>query len=429
MKKTISILIVCSCISMSFTFQNGCEAIYNALMAATAEAWGKVTPGDLNSVENVFGIVVGPNGTINVTRGSDTIIYTPRNSGTTQNLNGLKIQPTTFQPLVIAVGNGGAVTRSTDLGETWGLSTQVTTSNLNAVDISSGVQHCAGDNGVLMISYNMGANWTLQTSGTTRNLKGIGMNGGFVVAVGERGTILRTTNSGQNWINASLPDTTINLYCVSQRTRQNFNATNFYIAGSQGKIYKSTDNGASWSLKISGTANTLRSIYFSGNDSGAVSGDNGTIRITTNAGETWFGDPVFNGLTGTISSISEIPRTTRTFTALSNGNGLYIISENPPFIGINNISSEIPDVFSLSQNFPNPFNPKTVINFQLATSSEVVLIVYDLSGKIIETLVNEQLRPGTYSVDFEGGKYSSGVYFYTMKANEFFETKKMILIK
>ncbi|MBN8583824.1 MAG: T9SS type A sorting domain-containing protein [Ignavibacteria bacterium] len=429
MKKFISILTLCCCISMSFTFSSGCKSIYHTLFAAFAEAFGKVNVGDSNAADFAFGITVGPNGTIYKTSSGDTIIYTPRNSGTSQNLNALKIQPTTFQPLVIAVGNNGTITRSTNLGENWAVSPQVTALNLFAVDISSATQHCAGDNGVLLISYNLGANWTAQQSGTTRNLKGIGMNGGFVVAVGEKGTILRTTNSGQNWMNVSLPDSTINLYCVSQRTRQNFNATNFYIAGSQGKIFKSTDNGATWSLKNSGTTNTLRSIFFSGNDSGAVSGDNGTVRITTNAGETWFSDPVFNGLNGSITSISEIPRSSKTFSALSNGSGLYLISEDPPFIGIKNISNEIPKEFSLLQNYPNPFNPVTNIQFQIKQSSEVKIVIYDVNGKELQTLVNQKLNAGTYSADWNAANSSSGVYFYKLTADDFTQTRKMVLVK
>jgi len=284
---------------MSFTFRGCFPDFYLSVYQMYLLQFGIIFSGD-ESTENVFGIGIGNSGLIVTSYGIDKIIFTPKNSGTTQNLNGLKIQPTLYQPLVTAVGNNGVITRSTDQGETWTVSPAVTSSNLYAVDISGGVQFAAGDNGVILISWNHGATWSIQQSGTTRNLKGIGTTGGPVVAVGEKGTILRTTNSGQNWINVSLPDTTINLYCVSQKTRQNFNATNFYIAGSQGNIYKSTDNGTTWSLKNSGTTNTLRSIFFSGNDSGAVSGDNGTVRMTTNAGETWFSDTIFNGVSGSI---------------------------------------------------------------------------------------------------------------------------------
>lgn len=416
---------------MSFTFREGCAGIlYGVLVNYLSHASGQSGAGDGN-VNTPFNIAVGSNGSIMKSSGSDTLNYVVKSSGTTQNLNFVRIQPTTYQPLILAAGNNGAVVRSTDQGETWNLSPQITSSNLHASDITSGVQYCAGDNGVIMISYNLGANWILQTSGVTRNLRGIGTNGGGgnVVAVGEKGTILRTTNSGQNWINLSIPDTTINFYCVSQKTRQNFNATNYYIAGSQGKIYKSTDNGTTWSLKNSGTTSTLRSIFFSGNDSGAVSGDNGTVRITTNGGETWFTDPAFTGLSGTITSISEMQRSSRTFTALSGGNGLYVISADQPFVGITSTGSQIPADFSLFQNYPNPFNPVTNIKFQISKKSNVNISIYDINGQLIEILVNQSLSAGEYSADWDAANYSSGVYFYQMRAGDFFQTKKMIIIK
>lgn len=384
-----------------------------------------------SQTDNTFGLGVGNNGTIIKTVGNDTINFTYRNSGTTQNLNVLRIQPTTFQPLVITAGNNGTLIRSTDQGETWILRPLSVTSNLFALDISSATQHCAGDNGTLLISYDLGANWMQQSSGTTRNLRGIGMNGGYVIAVGEKGTILRTTNSGQNWLNVSLPDTTINLYCVSQRTRQNFNATNFYIAGSLGKIYKSTDNGATWSLKSSGTTNTLRSIFFSGNDSGVVAGDNGTVRMTTNAGETWFSDPYFNSVTGSITSISQMPRSARTFTAISNNTKLYVASvdSNLVVLGVQSVSSEVPKNFSLSQNYPNPFNPATYIKFAIPKSGFVKLTVFDMLGREIETIINQNLSAGTYKADWNASGYSSGIYFYKLETDRYSKTKKMVLTK
>ena len=414
---------------MSFTFKEGCAGIlYGVLVNYLSHATGQSGAGDGN-VNTPFNIAVGSNGSIVKSTGSDTINYVVKSSGTTQTLNVVRIQATVFQPLIMAAGNSGTVVRSTDQGETWFVTPQATSSNLFAVDVNSGAQFCAGDNGVILMSFNMGTNWMVQSSGTNRNLKGIGMYGGLVVAVGEKGTIVRTTNSGQNWINVSLPDTSINLYCVSQRTRQNFNVSDFYIAGSQGRIYKSTDNGATWSLKNSGTTNTLRSIFFSGNDSGAVSGDNGTLRLTTNAGETWFSDPVFAGLTGTITSIAEMPRTTKTFTALSNGNGPYIISENPPFVGINTISSEVPKGFDLSQNFPNPFNPVTNFRFAIQSSEFVNLTIFDLLGREVETLADQELPAGIYTVQWNAANYPSGIYFYKISAGKFQQTKRMVLVK
>ncbi len=109
-----------------------------------------------------------------------------------------------------------------------------------------------------------------------------------------------------------------------------------------------------------------------------------------------------------------------------NSGGIYT---NPAVIGIEKISETVPSGFSLSQNYPNPFNPNSKIKFQIAKVSNARLIVLDALGREISTLVNEQLKPGTYEIDFDGSKYSSGVYFYKLTAGDFIETKKMLMVK
>lgn len=98
-------------------------------------------------------------------------------------------------------------------------------------------------------------------------------------------------------------------------------------------------------------------------------------------------------------------------------------------IGIRPISSSLPKEFSLSQNYPNPFNPKTIINFQLPMFRNVRLIIYDVLGREVAILVNQQLKPGTYEVDWDASDYPSGVYFYKLISESFIKTKKMILLK
>jgi hypothetical protein len=98
-------------------------------------------------------------------------------------------------------------------------------------------------------------------------------------------------------------------------------------------------------------------------------------------------------------------------------------------IGITNIGSEIPSEFTLRQNYPNPFNPATNINFSITKADFVKLVVYDITGREISMLVNEQLTAGSYNVDFDASQLPSGTYFYRLTAGEFTETKKMILIK
>ncbi len=85
--------------------------------------------------------------------------------------------------------------------------------------------------------------------------------------------------------------------------------------------------------------------------------------------------------------------------------------------------------YHLYQNYPNPFNPSTTINYQIPKISFVTIKIYDVLGNEIATLVNEEKPTGSYEVDFDGSELTSGIYFYQLKAGNFVETKKMILMK
>ena len=85
--------------------------------------------------------------------------------------------------------------------------------------------------------------------------------------------------------------------------------------------------------------------------------------------------------------------------------------------------------YSLAQNYPNPFNPATVISYQLATAGKVTLKIFDVLGKEVTTLVNEEKSAGSYSVKFNAVNLPSGVYFYCLKSGGFVETKKLLLLK
>ena len=89
----------------------------------------------------------------------------------------------------------------------------------------------------------------------------------------------------------------------------------------------------------------------------------------------------------------------------------------------------LPTEFSLCQNYPNPFNPSTKISWQSPVSSHQTIKVYDVLGNEVATLVDEFRNAGSYEVDFNASKLSSGVYFYQLNAGEFIQSKKMILIK
>jgi hypothetical protein len=97
--------------------------------------------------------------------------------------------------------------------------------------------------------------------------------------------------------------------------------------------------------------------------------------------------------------------------------------------GIQNTNNQIPNKFSLEQNYPNPFNPTTNIKFAIPSTGLVKLVIFDILGREVETLVNEVKVAGNYTVDFNASALSSGVYFYRIEAGNFTMTKKMLLVK
>lgn len=98
-------------------------------------------------------------------------------------------------------------------------------------------------------------------------------------------------------------------------------------------------------------------------------------------------------------------------------------------IGIQNISTEIPKEYKLYQNFPNPFNPTTNINFDIIRNGNVRIIVYDLLGREVETLVNQDMSAGRYKLDFNAVNYASGMYIYKIVTSDFVDVKKMLIVK
>jgi hypothetical protein len=88
-----------------------------------------------------------------------------------------------------------------------------------------------------------------------------------------------------------------------------------------------------------------------------------------------------------------------------------------------------PRTFALDQNYPNPFNPSTIISYQLPINSEVRLVIYDMLGRELQTLVNTRQNAGRYQAQFNAASLSSGAYFYRLSAGTFAETKKLMLVK
>ena len=117
----------------------------------------------------------------------------------------------------------------------------------------------------------------------------------------------------------------------------------------------------------------------------------------------------------------------------TNGGGLAIYHEGG-IVSVNNRKENLPAGFVLYQNYPNPFNPSTTIKYAIPAinnreATKVKLVVYDLLGREVATLVNGEKSAGSYQAYFDGSALTSGLYFYKLQAGNFIQTRKMLLIK
>jgi len=99
------------------------------------------------------------------------------------------------------------------------------------------------------------------------------------------------------------------------------------------------------------------------------------------------------------------------------------------YTGINDLLSDLPATYELYQNYPNPFNPLTNIKFALPKAAEVKIDVYNILGQHVATILDTKKPAGYHLINFDAGRLSTGLYFYTIRADHFSEVKKMMLVK
>jgi uncharacterized delta-60 repeat protein len=176
-------------------------------------------------------------------------------------------------------------------------------------------------------------------------------------------------------------------------------------------------------------------VYVTGYSDGGGSGnDYATLKYNNTGQEEWL--IRFNGA-GNGSDIANTVRVDTmgnvyvTGSSFGNGTANDIVtikySQSPTFV--NQISSILPEEYYLFQNYPNPFNPSTTISWQLPVGSRQTLIIYDVLGNEVTTLVDEYKPAGSYQIEFDASSLPSGIYFYKLQSDNYVKTKKMILMK
>ncbi|MFC2093983.1 YCF48-related protein [Bacteroidota bacterium] len=394
-----------------------------------------------------------------------------QNSGTTQTLRGFHFFDSNTG---IVYGINGVILRTTNAGQSWilhpiGINEWFTSINF----INENTGYITGHK-YLLKTTNRGVNWETTFFSNADGFTSIAFfddNTGYLFGY-HCDYSFRTTNGGSNWnqLCTSFPQNGgASIYYCSQKindtlilvggavttTHTSPGASFFWakrdsitpgypwsdgsfvsaiiMAGNSGigyafrtgEILKTTNYGFQWSITplIWGSMNFYNEnlgLYFRGQ------GNHYLIYYSTDRGTQWIlRDSILFYNYNTINSLKYITQDI----AVAVGDSGKILRNNNYSIGIKLISKIIPNNYSMSQNNPNPFNPTTKIKFDLPKSTQAKLIIYDILGREVTTLVNEKLNAGSYEVEWSAGSYPSGIYFYRITTKDFSQTKRMILIK
>ena len=252
----------------------------------------------------------------------------------------------------------------------------------------------------------------------------IGVNSLGHIFAGTDARIFRSTDNGLTWIRSdSGVVVTGVIWSLAMNSAGDVFAGDgggFFVG--PGSVYRSSNNGNYWTQ----TPMTNRSVLslainssghiFAGTDSGVV--------ISTNNGNS--GTRINSGLT--VLRVYSIAIDSAGYAFAGTGGG-GIFRSTQPTTSVLQSGNRAPTSYVLHQNYPNPFNPRTTIGFDVPHTANIALKIFDLLGREIVTLMNQPLRPGEYKVEWDASNFPSGVYFYRVEAEDFVQTRRLIVLR
>jgi len=339
--------------------------------------------------------------------------------------------PTSWYRKIYSPGIGGfsttGIQQSTDGGVTWAGNKAYSTYSLGVANLdvfeTGGITYLTANSNIMK---NSGSGWsTIYTGSPTGNIYFADANTGFVSTYSSGlKSVLYTSNGGINWITYPTGSTK-NIESVYLRT-----SGLGFIGCDSALLLKTTNFGINWEqIPVSNNLH-VQNIRFANESKGWFIGvdrtypGNGRLFVTNNGGTTF----------QQMMSLEDFNVTGYSFVDAQNGfvcsdSGRVLKTTNGGLTFISQNGELYPERYNLSQNYPNPFNPVTNIKFDIPRSGLVKITVFDMLGRVVATLLNESLQPGSYNVDWDASYFPRGVYFYKIESGDYSESKRMVLVK
>ena len=320
----------------------------------------------------------------------------------------------------------GGIFLSTDNGIDWsevdnGLNDGTFNYYINKLSVD-GNDILAGTQWGLFKSANNGINWAAAGL-DNKFIKQIFVTGSYIIAA-TMDSVFRSIDDGMNWnkISNGLPSGSI--YSMTEISTSG-NSWKLFL-GTQYGVFSSTNGGLNWDPAGLDTCSVLCMAKAGNNIFAGTDYSHGRVFVSTDEGLKW--TQISDNLNyQDITSLYVIGN--YIFTSAGYNGGIWRRPLSEVITSVKPQQTKIPNHFYLNQNFPNPFNPTTTISYEIPQKSFVTIKIYDLLGREVTALVNEEEIAGSHSVNFNAQNLSSGVYFYSVNAGGFNQTKKMVLLK
>ncbi len=333
--------------------------------------------------------------------------------------------------------SGNCILYSDDNGETWnGVEGGPVTTSVYGFLEYDGVMLAYSPKGVYR-SEDSGLTWT-NTSGSIGVIVSMIEHNNNLFLITTSTGVFKSTDGGVTW-NESNNGIVVTQPLFDLPGEEIWSLGNsLYFLNQAGKFYESTDNGENWS-----TFNANFIPRFSTVESVTRTQSGVYIRLSkfntstsTNEHSLFYG----NDASGEWTNITgNLPIENMGYEIVEYNGYLFVSywSSDDEFFrrnvtsvtSVKNLEDALPNRFTLEQNYPNPFNPSTKIQFSIPSQEHVSLKIYDALGREVKNIINANLAAGSYSLDFDASRLSSGVYYYRVEAGSFVQMKKMILTK